>query len=702
MGQPRPGARPAGAKSRTPRGELRYGAAMPGPSSTAHARRSPSRLPSRLLSCSLAGLVGLASGSLSSCAAPAADEPPVLAALVPAVVAGGSEFELTARGQGFAAGDRLVLDGQELPTRFISAAELRASVPAQRRGQPPVLVARAELASAALPLTVDNTPPRLRNPGPQTVAEETSLQLPLRADDFDGDPLRLYVSELPPGAAFHPETGLLTFTPDFIQGGESYSVLVTADDGRTRVSERFPITITDTIHPPDPVVSKVETLPTFKRLTLTQKTDAYLDSPGYAGRTFTAYMMVPLALSEAHPLPARISLHGFAGSPWNEGWAGELRIAPHDPDNTYWWGYASALPAGPAGSAVPDYTLRRVLHLLSFALRTQPGIDRERIYIEGASMGGAGAATLGLLYARHFCAVQATIAQAIPRNHRPSRIAQLTKLWGSPPAPGTTSDLRAGVWDRADLTRVMQEVPEAREQFLFLKHGKDDTTIHFGAVVGKSPLTEQTLYQALARAHVGHFAVWDEGGHGIVDPLLGERWWEGGWNPVFDEQSYLRLHRAFPAFSRLSIDGDPGDGGGNGKHPWNAETGFAGRVEVVGDTGWSGDIAGALNRFLRWDSGGIVDTIDRLELPLRVLDGAGGPPPRPGYPTTGDKLPVMPPVQVDVTPRRVQRFHCAPGEPIAWRFAAQHGVVHAAADGSVTIAGLLVGTDWQTLILTRP
>ena len=46
----------------------------------------------------------------------------ILAALVPAVVAGGSEFELTARGQGFAAGDRLVLDGKELPTRFISAA----------------------------------------------------------------------------------------------------------------------------------------------------------------------------------------------------------------------------------------------------------------------------------------------------------------------------------------------------------------------------------------------------------------------------------------------------------------------------------------------------------------------------------------------------------------------------------------------------
>ncbi len=666
------------------------------PRTPAHPRRPGPA--ARALAWGLRGLLG----GLFCCAAPPKGDAPELTALAPATVAGASEFELTARGQRFAPGDLLVLDGQPLATRFISAEELRAQVPPQRRGRPQVVLSRGELRSAPLPLQVENSPPRIHNPGPQTVVEEASLQLTLTADDFDGDRVRLLVSELPPGATFHPETGALTFIPDFIQGGESYSLLVTADDGSARVSERIPISILDTIHPPEPVISKVETLPTFKRLTLTQKTDAYLDSPGYAGRSFSAVVTVPLALSEAHPLPARVTLHGFAGTPWSEGWEGELRIAPHDPDNTYWWGYASTLPAGPAGSAVPDYTLRRVLHLLSWALRTQPGIDRERIYVEGASMGGAGAATLGLLYARHFCAVQATIAQAIPRNHRPSRVAQLAPLWGSPPAPGATSDLRSGVWDRADLTRVVQDVAEAREQFLFLKHGKDDSTIHFGAVVGTSPLTGRTLYQALAQAHVGHFAVWDEGGHGIADPLLGDRWWESGWNPVFDETSFLRLHRAFPAFSRLSIDGNPGDGSGNGRQVWSPESGFAGKVEVAGDTGWSGDIAGALNRFLRWDSTRIVDTLDRLELPLRVLDGAGGPPPRPGYPTTGDKLPVAPPVRVDVTPRRVQRFQCAPGEAIAWRFGPQEGVVSAAADGSVTVPALLVTTAWQTLVLTRP
>ncbi len=645
-------------------------------------------------------LTGVLSG-LFACAPPATALPPILTAITPVSVVGGSELELTASGDRFVSGDVITLDGQPLATSFLSVTALRAHLPAQRRGHPLIAVQRGELHSAALPLEVHNSPPRLHDPGPQTVDEETSLQLPLAADDFDGDPVRLFVSDLPPGATFSPATGVVDFTPDFIQGGEHFTLKVTVDDGFTRVTQPIPITIIDTIHPPDPVITKVETFATFKRLTVTQTTDSYLDSPGYARRNFIAYLMVPLALSPTHPLPARISLHGFGGLPWQQGWEGELRIAPHDPANTYWWGYAENLPGGTAGSTVPDYTARRVLHLLSFAQRTLPGIDRERIYVEGGSMGGAGAATLGLLHARHFCAVQATIAQAIPRNHRPSRVAQLTPLWGSLPATGSVSDVKKGVWDRADLTRVLRDVEEARHQFVFFKHGKDDSTIHFGAVVGKSPLTDRSLYQALAQQHVGHFVVWDEGGHGIIDPVLGDKWWERGWNPVFDDTSSLVLHRAFPAFSASSLDNDPGDGSGNGKQPWNAESGFAGKVEVAGDTGWSGDIAGAHNRFLRWDGSHTVDTIDRLELPLRVLDGQGGAPPRAGYPTTGDKLPVSPPVRVDVTPRRVQQFLCLPGEQLSWQFGAQAGVVSAAADGSVTVSGLLLTSEFQTLVLTR-
>ena len=59
------------------------------------------------------------------------------------------------------------------------------------------------------------------------------------------------------------------------------------------------------------------------------------------------------------------------------------------------------------------------------------------------------------------------------------------------------------------------------------------------------------------------------------------------------------------------------------------------------------------------------------------------------------------PVRVDVTPRRVQRFLCLPGEPLQWRFGAQSGVLRAGEDGSVTVPGLELSTEWQTLRLWR-
>jgi poly(3-hydroxybutyrate) depolymerase len=559
----------------------------------------------------------------------------------------------------------------------------------------------SDAATPAADSVHPNSPPRLSDPGPQQVAEEQTLDLPLLATDPDGDPVRLLVSGLPDGAFYDAGARRLRYTPDFIQGGRTWPVTLTASDGQASTSVTFPITVLDTIAPPPPQVTHSETVGAWQRLSVAQRTDAYLDSSGYAGRVLTAVVTAPVASGGPPRLPLRVLLHGFDGTPATDGWEGEVRIMPADAQDTYWWGYSDRLPAGPInGGTVPPYTLRRVLNLIDWALRSFPAIDPERIYLDGASMGGAGAATLGLLYARHFCWVQATIGQAIPRNHRPARIAQLSGLWGTPQS-NLDGGQGVGVWDYLDLTRVLAASPEARNQFLFLHHGKDDTTIHFGAVVMQSPVTGRTYYDALQQAHVGHMAVWDEGGHGINDPVLPDGWWQAGWNPVFDDTAYLRLHQAFPAFSRCSSDRNAGSGHGNGRQSWNEDGGYAGKVEVAGDTGWDGELAGAHNRGLRWDARRIVDTADRLEMPLRVLDGAGAPPPRPGYPTLGDKLDGTLPVYVDVTPRRMQRFQCRPGETVAWDFGDQHGTVTADAEGAVTVPAVALTTSWQTLVLRR-
>jgi len=545
-------------------------------------------------------------------------------------------------------------------------------------------------------LEAGNLPPAVADPGPQVIEEDHPLELEIDVDDPDGDPLRVWPAGLPPGALWDEAARTLRFRPDFIQGDRLWTVTIFADDGAHRARREFTIEVLDSIHPPEPVVTKVEGYAQYTRLTISQTTDDYLDSPGKAGREFVAVVTIPDAATADAPAPVRVYLHGIGASPAVAGSGAEFRVAPHDPFNTYWWGYDAALadddPDAELAGDVPDYTQRRVMHLLGWILETYPEADATRAYVTGSSMGGAGAMQIGLWYARHFAYIASSLGQAVPRNHRPTRIGQLEGLWGPSDGPP---------WDAIDLTRVLRDSAEARDQYLFTRHGKDDRTIHFGAAVLPSPLTGLGLYDTMQEHGVGHLSVWDEGAHGPADPLLGSGWWDDGFSPIDDELTFLRRDLAFPAFTLSSADGDPGDGGGNGKQSWSVSAGFAGVHEVVGDTGWNGEIAGALNRFLRWDATATIDTRDRFALPLHVHDGDGQAPPKAGYPSRGDRFDGELPVVVDVTPRRLQAFHVRPGEQVAWSFGPQRGEVTADATGSLRVPGLELALEWQVLELTR-
>lgn len=622
--------------------------------------------------------------------------------LSPSPAPGGAPFTLTIRGTAFTDASTVTVDGQPVAASLVDG-ELLAEAQALARGVHTVTVTDGEDTVEAT-LQALNAPPVIIDPGVITGPEEADLDVTLDVWDLDGDDIRVWVTGLPPGASWDEPTRTMHFRPDFTQGPATWTVDVVAQDQTRRVEASFDVTVEDSIQPPEPiVVTETFTNSGYVRYTLDQVTDDFLDAPGHAGRTFTARVSVPDDASATNRVPVRLSLHGFGGSASTSGSSSEIRIYPHDDFNTYWWGYSDQHPDGDeddAAASTPPYTARRALHLLEWVLETQEGADPDRVYVRGGSMGGAGAGTIGLLWARHFAWVRSTIGQMVAANHRPSRLSQLSGHWGS---PDTNADDGAGLgcWDRMDLPRALRDEPEARTQYVFLKHGKDDPTIHFGAVVHDSPITGESFYEALQSQHVAHYAVWDEGGHGSSDPVLGWGWWDTGWSPLTDEVTYLRRGLAHPAFTASSVDDDPGDGTGNGNQSWSDNAGYSGSVGTPGDTGWTGDVAGALGRFLRWESAGIVDTIEEFAVPLFVLDGDGDDPPSTGYPTEGDQLDGALPVLVDVTPRRVQAFRARPGETIAWSFGALEGTVIADDTGAITVPQLPLETTPTVLRLWR-
>ncbi len=525
------------------------------------------------------------------------------------------------------------------------------------------------------------------------IPEETGWSLEPGVEASD---VRLQVDGLPPGARWSEAEGRLDFTPDFTQGGKSWAITFTAWSDDVSESHVLVLTVLDTIQPPLPEILSVSSESEHTLYEVVQTTDEWLEAPGWAGRSFQALITVPHGGLAPRSLPVVVSLHGLQAELENQGGNDRIRISPHDPEASTWWGYAEGLPEGAATGDNLPFTQRRVLHLLAWVLDNWPQADPARVILKGGSMGGAGALCLGLLHTRHFAGVSSVRSQSAPSFHAPTRKEELEAIWGTE-AEGLDDGTGRSAWDTLDMGRALLEQPDAQDQWLFLRHGKDDQIIHYGTVTAPSPLVGSGFYERLQDLGVGHYVVWDEASHGGDDPILGADWWDRSWDPM----ALLRADQSFPAFSGSSLDEDPGDGTPNGLQDWDEDFGYAGQSDVAGDSGWSGDLAGALNRFLRWNSEALVDSWDEWEVPLMAIAGEGEPAPTEAYPTLGDLRDATTIVEVDVTPRRIQHFRLLEGEQVSWRFGDQEGSVLAGPSGVLTVPGLQVDDSWQVLALER-
>ncbi len=505
----------------------------------------------------------------------------------------------------------------------------------------------------------------LSNPGPQSFNEEQEYTIDITARAS----ARIFVSGMPPGMHWDEVNRRFDFRPDFIQGGKTWQVTMEAVDGAENDIQIFTVTVNNTIQPPWPEIVSSEEIGGLTQATgiiklgVLQTTDDFLDSPGYAGRTFNANLAVPMQASATNQMPVRIGLHGSGGSPGTEGRGWIFGIAAHDPHTpreTWWTGYNDQLPNGAitSGSTNPNYTQRRVMHLLSYLLESCPGreggcpgADPTRISVSGQSMGGTGSFFLAVNYSRHFTGLNSRIGGTTPYFLSPDQQATLTALWGSKDL-GLPSDRGINVWDQYDASRAIFHDKDFRNLHFSTISGKNDPTINFKAMVGISPVTGYSFLGALQKEGVGHFIIWDQRAHGSL-----ARWWE-----PLDEYSFLRRNLAFPAFSNGSADDDAGEPDGMG--------------------GFTGASQGALNQHLRWDSANIIDTRDKLSMPIKAN--------------------IDLPMTADVTIRRIQQFQLLPGETINWSYNGASGIVSANEDGSVTVQGLAMTIDFVPLVLTRP
>ena len=558
----------------------------------------------------------------------------------------------------------------------------------------------AELSDAAVATIINDdidSTTLLSNPGPQSFDEEQEYIIEITARST----ARVFVSGMPPGMHWDEVSRRFNFRPDFIQGGKSWSITMEAIDGVETDTQQFMVTINNTIQPPWPEFVSSEELPGLTNATgvikysVTQTTDDFLDSPGHAGRQFEANLTIPKQSSATNPMAVGIGLHESGGSPGTVGRHGLFGVAPDDPVDNWWSGYNDQMPLEPdqtinAGT-IPNYTQRRVMHLLSYLLdgcpdlvtegvNECPGADPERISVFGQSMGGTGSLFLAINYARHFAEVGSRIGGTTPHFLSPGHQAQVTSFWGTKDF-GLLSDRGINVWELYDSSRAALNNKDFRNLHFRTISGKKDLLIRFDAMVGLSPVTGKSFFTVLQDEGIGHFNVWDQRAHETNEPGLSSVWWSE-MGPLNETISFLSRNLAFPAFSNSSADDEAGEPDGLG--------------------GYTGALRGARNRYLRWDSANIVDTRSQLIMPIKVdIDTTGDTPPAEGYPALKKEYYGQLPIIADVTIRRIQQFQMLPGETINWSYGGKSGTVSANDDGSVTVRGLEITISFTPLVLTR-
>lgn len=528
----------------------------------------------------------------------------------------------------------------------------------------------------------------IENPGNQQINEEEALEFTVTAPAN----VRVYIKNKPPGAVWNEVDRKFSFTPDFIQGGKSWNVILEAPEISSTV--QFTVTVNDTISPPAPVIASTEALWQATLYRLKYTTDTYLDPPGLAGRVIDANVVVPNTASASQKYPLLIKLHGYDPNPATPIVGNGLLfgIATTDPGNTWWTGYSDTLPLpqgqAVSGGTVKNYSQRRVMHLLDYVINHFPGVDQDNINIEGSSMGAVGGIMISSKFARHFNIIQGNVGSAALSRLNAGQVQDHANKFFGARNLNLLDENGDNAWDAYDANAVALTNRDFRNIFFYQEYGQNDNLVPFKGVAQQSDLTNKSFSETLQDEGIGHLIAWDQRGHSTGEPApYIYDWWFPLATMTADIDSYLkqlRRNRAFPAFSNSTADS------------------AIAYYDTFGNIINSGALRGVINRYFRWDGNATTEDRNHVAIPIRVLVTQNGSPSHdPDFPVLGNEYFGPLPVITDVTIRRLTEFQLLPNETVNWTYGGQSGTAQANPDCSVTIRQLAVNNSNQTLEIRR-
>jgi len=360
--------------------------------------------------------------------------------------------------------------------------------------------------------------------------------------------------------------------------------------------------------------------------------------------------LVAVPAKPADPAVVGLHLHCWGGSLnggygwWYNAEKGALLVATNQIPYDWWTGYHERLwsrnppqkPEDWQAGVVRPYTQRRLLAFLDW-VATKWNVDLSRTFAAGSSMGGSGSLMLAIRYPERIAWAVSWVGVHIP-HLSPQFRSSYARVWGKPEWNVGFED-GTPVWDYYSDAWYLRRYPQKEIGFLTFSNGKNDKGIGWRQAV--------EFLRALQQTHRPHLFVWGQQGHGqraIMPDSLAQR--------VLPID--IRTDATLPAFTRCSLDDNPGSGDPD-----------------------DGDPAGAVNRYLTWQTADAVDEPNRWEMTVRLVQQS----PEPWC-------------TVDITPRRCQRFRPAAGEVFKW-------TNRSLADGQAIQQGKMAADRWGLVTLPQ-